>query len=122
MRRSGPKTAGVLLAVAFAAGMIAAPAQIQAAEFVIKLGHVLPTNEPIHQANERMAQRVKEKSKGRVEIQVFPASQIGSNRDTYEQARMGAPVICHIDPGYAAELGDLDIAIMNGPFLFESWD
>jgi TRAP-type C4-dicarboxylate transport system substrate-binding protein len=31
-------------------------------------------------------------------------------------------VICHIDPGYAAELGDLDIAIMNGPFLFESWD
>ena len=69
-----------------------------------------------------MAQRVKEKTKGRVEIQVFPNSQIGSNQDTYEQARMGAPVICHIDPGYAAELGDPDIAIMNGPFLFDSWD
>jgi tripartite ATP-independent transporter DctP family solute receptor len=122
MRKSGLKVAGVILALAVAAGVVAAPVHGQAAEFVIKLGHVLPTNEPIHQANERMAQRVKEKTKGRVEIQVFPASQIGSNRDTYEQARMGAPVICHIDPGYAAELGDLDIAIMNGPFLFESWD
>ena len=122
MRKFTLKIAGALFAMTFAVGLVAAPAPAPAAEFVIKLGHVLPTNEPIHQANERMAQRIKEKTKGRVEIQVFPASQIGSNRDTYEQARMGAPVICHIDPGYAAELGDLDIAIMNGPFLFESWD
>jgi tripartite ATP-independent transporter DctP family solute receptor len=111
----------LLIALALAGGL-AAPASAPAAEFVIKLGHVLPTNEPIHQAFERLGQRVKEKSKGRVEIQVFPASQIGSNRDTYEQARMGAPVMVHIDPGYAAELGDLDIAIMNGPFLFDSWE
>jgi tripartite ATP-independent transporter DctP family solute receptor len=109
----------LLATVGLTAGL---PAPVPAAEFVIKLGHVLPTNEPIHQAFERLGQRVKEKSRGRVEIQVFPASQIGSNRDTYEQARMGAPVMVHIDPGYAAELGDLDIAIMNGPFLFDSWD
>jgi tripartite ATP-independent transporter DctP family solute receptor len=102
-------------------GVLAAwPAQ--AAEQVIKLGHVLPTNEPIHQAFERMAQRVKERTGGRVEIQVFPASQIGSNRDTYEQARLGAPVMVHIDPGYASELGDVDVGILNGPFLYDSWD
>ncbi|MFB3817589.1 MAG: C4-dicarboxylate TRAP transporter substrate-binding protein [Candidatus Methylomirabilales bacterium] len=115
------RSAALLIALAVAAGL-AAPRQAPAAEFVIKLGHVLPTNEPIHQAFERLGQRVKEKSKGRVEIQVFPASQIGSNRDTYEQARMGAPVMVHIDPGYAAELGDLDIGILNGPFLFDGWD
>lgn len=113
----------VALLIALAVGLGLAPAApAPAAEFVIKLGHVLPTNEPIHQAFERLGQRVKEKSKGRVEIQVFPASQIGSNRDTYEQARMGAPVMVHIDPGYAAELGDLDVGILNGPFLFDSWD
>jgi tripartite ATP-independent transporter DctP family solute receptor len=110
--------AAVVLGLVGAAG--APPAQ--AAEYVIKLGHVLPTNEPIHQAFERMAQRVKERTKGRVEIQVFPASQIGSNKDTYEQARMGAPVMVHIDPGYASELGDEDIGILNGPFLYDSWD
>jgi len=93
-----------------------------AAEYVIKLGHVIAPSEPIHQAFERMAQRVKDRTKGRVEIQVYPNSQLGSNKDTYEQARMGAPVMVHIDPGYASELGDVDIGILNGPFLYDSWE
>jgi tripartite ATP-independent transporter DctP family solute receptor len=118
MRRLVSRSCALLTAAA--ALLAAGPAR--GADYVIKLGHVLPTNEPIHQAFERMGQRVKERTKGRVEIQVFPASQIGSNRDTYEQARMGAPVMVHIDPGYASELGDVDIAILNGPFLYDSWD
>jgi len=84
-----------------------------AADYVIKLGHVIAPSEAIHQAFERMGQRVKERTKGRVEIQVYPNSQLGSNKDTYEQARMGAPVMVHIDPGYASELGDTDIAIVK---------
>lgn len=109
--------------VVLAAGVaLLAAGPALAADYVIKLGHVIAPSEPIHQAFERMAQRVKERTKGRVEIQVYPNSQLGSNKDTYEQARMGAPVMVHIDPGYASELGDTDIAIFNGPFLYESWD
>lgn len=112
----------LLLAVCGVLALAACPAPAHAAEYVIKLGHVLAASEPIHQAFERMAGRVKERTQGRVEIQVFPNSQLGSNKDTYEQARLGAPVMAHIDPGYASELGDTDIAIFGGPFLYDSWD
>ena len=112
---------GLLLLLA-AAGLLLAAGPVAAADYVIKLGHVIAPSEPIHQAFERMAERVKERTKGRVEIQVYPNSQLGSNKDTYEQARMGAPVMAHIDPGYASELGDTDIAILGGPFLYDSWD
>jgi tripartite ATP-independent transporter DctP family solute receptor len=116
MRRLG------LVLVLIVTGLCLAAGPVLAAEYVIKLGHVIAPSEPIHQAFERMAERVKERSKGRVEIQVYPNSQLGSNKDTYEQARMGAPVMAHIDPGYASELGDTDIAILGGPFLYDSWD
>ena len=116
MRRLG------LVLVLIVTGLCLAAGPALAAEYVIKLGHVIAPSEPIHQAFERMAERVKERTKGRVEIQVYPNSQLGSNKDTYEQARMGAPVMAHIDPGYASELGDTDIAILGGPFLYDSWD
>ena len=116
MRRLG------LILVLIATGLCLGAGPALAAEYVIKLGHVIAPSEPIHQAFERMAERVKERTKGRVEIQVYPNSQLGSNKDTYEQARMGAPVMAHIDPGYASELGDTDIAILGGPFLYDSWD
>ena len=112
---------GVVL-VLIGVGLVLGAGPAVAADYVIKLGHVIAPSEPIHQAFERMAERVKERTKGRVEIQVYPNSQLGSNKDTYEQARMGAPVMAHIDPGYASELGDTDIAILGGPFLYDSWD
>lgn len=111
-----------LVALLAAISCVVGAGPVLAADYVIKLGHVIAPSEAIHQAFERMGQRVKERTNGRVEIQVYPNSQLGSNKDTYEQARMGAPVMVHIDPGYASELGDTDIAILGGPFLYDSWD
>ena len=121
-RRNAPMRRLGLVLLLTAAGLFLGAGPVVAADYVIKLGHVIAPSEPIHQAFERMAERVKERTKGRVEIQVYPNSQLGSNKDTYEQARMGAPVMAHIDPGYASELGDTDIAILGGPFLYDSWD
>lgn len=90
-------------------------------KIVIKVGHVLAPTEPTHQAALKWARRMKERTNGQVELQIFPSSQLGSNRDTYEQARLGANVIGHTDPGYMSEFVP-DFGVLNGPFLFDDWN
>jgi len=69
-----------------------------------------------------VAERVKNRTNGLITIEVFPSSQLGSNRDVYEQARLGGAVIGHIDPGYASEYGVKEMGVLNGPFLYENLD
>lgn len=88
--------------------------------FTFRMGHVLAPTEPIHLTALEMAKRIESQTRGRVRIQVFPSSQLGSNRDTYEQVRIGAPVIANIDPGYISDYTSKDVGILAGPFLFES--
>lgn len=103
-----------------AAAPTQAPAAPSGGKIVIKLGHVLAPTEPIHITAEAMGKRVFERTNGEVEIQVYPSSSLGNNRDTYEQALLGAPIMGHIDPGYAMDYVP-DFGILNGPFLVEDF-
>lgn len=85
---------------------------------VFKVGTVLGEGEPINEYLKMLAKRVKERTGGEIEIQVFIASALGSNQDTYEQALSGAPIIGHADPGYMAAYVP-DIGVLNGPYLVE---
>jgi TRAP-type C4-dicarboxylate transport system substrate-binding protein len=102
--------------------VIPATATAQAGDkpIIIKWAHCLATNEPTHVAALEVAKRVKERTGGRVDIQIFPNSQLGGSRDTYEQARLGAPVIAHIDPGYASEYGSKSLSVLSGPYIFDT--
>ena len=97
--RAGWKTlawlAVALLTVASVTGSALAGEKI-----VIKAGHVLAPTEPTHVALLKWAERMKERTGGQVEMQIFASSQLGSNRDMMEQAVLGAAVISHADPGY----------------------
>jgi tripartite ATP-independent transporter DctP family solute receptor len=90
-------------------------------KIVIKAGHVLAPSEPTHVALLKWAERMKERTHGRVEMQVFASSQLGSNRDVMEQAALGAAVISHTDPGYLQDYY-ANFGVLNGPFLFREWD
>ena len=92
------------------------PAIIQAKGITLKLAHVTSTVEPIHLAFVDFAKRVNEKSNGQVTIEVYAGGALGTNKEVYEQARMGAPVIANIDPGYLSDYVP-DIGILNGPYL-----
>jgi tripartite ATP-independent transporter DctP family solute receptor len=85
---------------------------------VIKAGHVLATSEPTHEYVEKLAERVKERTDGQVEIQVFPSSALGGNLDMLEQSLAGAPVMSYVDAGYLAEYVP-DIGVFNGPYLVQ---
>ncbi len=87
------------------------------AEVRLKLGHVAQTSHPFHTGAMKMAELARQYSNGEIVIDVFPASQIGNERDLIEGARMGtvdmlltstAPVM-----GFEKRFGVLDM-----PYVF----
>ena len=61
-----------------------------AAEFTYKYANNLTLQHPMNIRAQEAAARIKEKTGGRVEIQIFPNSQLGSDTDTLSQLRTGA--------------------------------
>jgi tripartite ATP-independent transporter DctP family solute receptor len=78
--------------IGFASGAIGTPfiARAQQAEFSYKYANNLPETHPMNIRAREMAAAVKAETNGRVEIQVFPSSQLGSDTDTLSQVRSGA--------------------------------
>lgn len=56
---------------------------------VIKLAHSLDTQHPVHKALVFMADRLEEKSNGSMKIDLYPGSQLGSERELIELLQMG---------------------------------
>ena len=56
---------------------------------VLKLGHGLDTSHPVHKAMEYLAERVKEKSDGRLIVEIFPGEQLGSEKECIEALQLG---------------------------------
>lgn len=66
------------------------PAILRAQALTIRWGELLATTHPQVQMVERIAKEVKEKSSGRIDIQVFPNGQLGSGKDMMESVSAGA--------------------------------
>ncbi|MFA5473855.1 MAG: TRAP transporter substrate-binding protein DctP, partial [Aminobacteriaceae bacterium] len=60
-----------------------------AAEFTLKLGHIADPQNPYAQGAVKFTELVKEKTDGAVEIQIFPSSQLGNQRDLIEGLTFG---------------------------------
>ena len=58
-------------------------------EVVLKLGHVLDIAHPVHKAMVYMAERVKEKSAGRMKVEIYPSEQLGSEKESIEALQLG---------------------------------
>lgn len=66
------------------AACLAGPALLRAQTTVIRWGESLAGSHPQVQMAERVAKEVKEKSGGRIDIQVFANSQLGSGKEMIE--------------------------------------
>jgi tripartite ATP-independent transporter DctP family solute receptor len=74
------------------AGAIAVPARhagAQAAEFSYKYANNLPLAHPMNLRAKEMADAIRADTKGRVDIQIFPNNQLGSDTDMLSQVRSG---------------------------------
>jgi tripartite ATP-independent transporter DctP family solute receptor len=78
---------------------------------------VLPANHPSVAMMERVAKQVREQTGGAVDIQTFPAGQLGSSRDLIEAASSGA--VQMVDEG-AAQFGQFvpQFSILEAPYLW----
>lgn len=100
-----------------AAATAAVPRWAMAAT-TLRWASVLPVNHPQVAMMERVAKDMKEQTGGAVEIQVFPAGQLGSSRDVIESTSGGAIQI--VDEG-AAQFGQFvpQFSILEGPYLWK---
>ena len=67
------------------------------------------------------AEAVKQKTNGRVEIEVFPSAQLGSDEDVIEQALQGVNVAVLTDGGRMANYAR-DIGIIGMPYIADNYD
>ena len=93
------------------------PQGVVAAEFNVKFAHVLVADTPAGRAAEMFAKLVGERTKGRVEVKVFPAGQLGNDTQIVEQVQLNT-VQMGIPP--TAVLGQFEprLQLIDLPFLF----
>jgi TRAP-type transport system periplasmic protein len=84
---------------------------------VLRWASVLPANHPEIAMMERVSKQVREQTGGSVDIQVFPAGQLGSSRDLIEATSTGAIQI--VSEG-AAQFGQFvpQFSILEAPYIW----
>ncbi len=86
---------------------------------VIKLGHALNADHPVHKAMVYMAERVSEKSDGRLRIDIYPSQQLGTERELVELLQIGSLGITKVSSG--AIEGFVPVYKVFGlPYIFRS--
>jgi len=116
-RSKGASALGILVAaVTILVGVSASG--VFAQEYSFRLPHVTSATEPINDAALFFAEKVEERSNGRIVIEVFPGGQLGTNPEIYEQVSLGAPLIIIVDTGYLSDFVP-DLGVLNGPYLLD---
>lgn len=102
-----------------AVAVLALPAV--AAEYTLSVNTALATSDPLYKGLEAFAANVATASGGRIEVKLFPNSQLGPDEDVLEQARAGAPVAVVVDGGRLANFVN-EFGVLGAPYLASGYD
>src|SRR5580700_4344454 len=107
----------VLLAVGlFVAALSPADAQDK---LVLKASDVHPEGYPTVAAVEDMGKKLDAATNGRITIAMYPAMQLGGEKEAIEQAQVGAIQLARVSVGALGPVVD-DLNVFNLPFLFRN--
>jgi tripartite ATP-independent transporter DctP family solute receptor len=107
-----------LILAAAAAVALAAPALAPAQQkMVLKASDVHALGYPTVEAMVRMGKKLEAQTNGRLSIQMFPAMQLGGEKEMIEQAQVGALQIARISVGALGPVVD-EVNVFNLPFVF----
>lgn len=84
---------------------------------ILKLGHGLNTQHPVHKAMEYMARRAFELSDGQLEVRIFPSEQLGNEKECIESLQLGYLAMTKTSSG-PMEAFVPRIRIFGIPYLF----
>lgn len=111
-----------LLAAATLAGLLGAsalaPARAETYALRFSTSQVNP-NEPVVKVMHSFAERVKERSKGRLTLSIFTGDQLGPQKKVNEMIKGGARVLSVTDYGQLSQFVP-DMAVVAGPYMFSS--
>jgi tripartite ATP-independent transporter DctP family solute receptor len=85
----------------------------------LKLAHGLPTDHPVHQAMEFMAERTNELSEGKMIIDVYPAEQLGSEQQCVELVQIGSLAMTKVSAAVMESFAE-DYKVFGLPYIFKS--
>ena len=84
-----------------------------------KMGHVVATDSAYHYGAETFARLVNEKSAGTIQIEIYPNSQLGGDRDLLEGLSMNS-VQFSLPGGLTLAQYEPSIGVFSMPFLYET--
>jgi tripartite ATP-independent transporter DctP family solute receptor len=97
------------------------PGRASAAEFSYKLATGQDPTHPVNLRAQEALTRIGEASKGRLEIKLFPANQLGSDTDLLSQVRAGGVEFFNLSTSILATLVPV-AGILNSGFAFPDYD
>ncbi|MEM8886858.1 MAG: TRAP transporter substrate-binding protein [Bacteroidota bacterium] len=83
----------------------------------LKLGHGLDVSHPVHKALEFLAEKVKEKSGGSMEIEIYPSQQLGTERQCLELLQIGSLAMTKVS-GAVMESFAPNTKVLSLPYIF----
>lgn len=91
----------------------------KAEKHVFKLSNVFTQDQPLNITLQEVADKVKERTNGEIEIQIYPNGEIAAYKDGVEQVVRGSHFISNDDPSY---MGDYvpDYSALIGPMLYDT--
>jgi tripartite ATP-independent transporter DctP family solute receptor len=104
--------------LAFAAALFCAPASAQQ-KLVLKASDVHPLGYPTVAAVQAMGKKLSEATKGRLSIAMYPAMQLGGEKEAIEQAQVGAIAFARVSVGALGPVVD-DLNVFNLPYVFRN--
>lgn len=89
--------------------------------YTFRLAESHPEDYPTTLGDKKFADLVKEKSDGRIQIDVFPSAQLGEEKAVVEQVQLGAIEFTRVSSGILAGFNK-DFGVFSLPYIFDSQD
>ncbi|MBL3539200.1 MAG: DctP family TRAP transporter solute-binding subunit [Aminivibrio sp.] len=111
---------GRVAALAVVLAVVLTGSAFAAAEYVIKVGYILPENQSDHIIMRDVFKKdIEEKSGGRIAVELYPNAQLGGDRELIESVQLGTVQVAI--PATSALAGfDKRFQVFDLPFLFKS--
>lgn len=107
--------------VPLAAAVLVAGAASASAETTIRYAHMNSPSHFVNTAGQAMADKIKERTGGEVNVEMFPSGQLGENSQITEQITLGGNMIGQVGVGTIANYVP-DFSVIVYPFMYPNYD
>jgi tripartite ATP-independent transporter DctP family solute receptor len=96
-----------------------APPAFAQQKIVLKSSDVHPFGYPTVEAVKSMGQKLEKATNDRITVQIYPSMQLGGEKESIEQAQVGALAMARVSVGPMGPVVD-ELNVFNMPFVFRS--